>query len=101
MDFAPRLLEFPVRTAAAKSLLADLKGKHLGNLAEFSATLNDAALSEAVLAFWIERGWIARAPNSPMYIYPGESFSPEVSLQEFCGVGYDSPSLEGIVAEES
>ena len=85
MEFTPRLLDFPVRTAAVSAFLADLKAKGIGDIASLQAVIGDSALWDEVRGFWLDRGWIRPAPHSPIHVFPGESFSPDVTLREFCG----------------
>ncbi len=95
-DFSSRLLDFPVRTAAVDDFLRQLKSKSLGDLSAVAAAIGDAALFSELLDFWIDRGWVTRSPSSPMYAFPGEAFSPDLSLRDFCGesFGYDAPVPE-------
>ncbi|HET7452729.1 MAG TPA: hypothetical protein VFL12_08305 [Thermoanaerobaculia bacterium] len=92
-DLSSRLLDFPVRTAAIEDFRRQLASKGLGDLSAVGAALGDAALFSELVAFWSDRGWVTRSPSSPIYAYPGSSFSPDVSLRDFCGesFGYDAP----------
>jgi hypothetical protein len=94
-DFAPRLLDFPVRTAAIDSFLADLRAKRIGDIAALQAVLGDSALWDDLLGFWLDRGWIRPAPHSPIHVFPGEGFTSDVTLREFCG-----EDIEMVPAEE-
>ena len=92
-DLASRLLDFPVRAAAIEDFRRQLASKGLGDLSAVGAALGDAALFSEIVAFWVDRGWVTRSPSSPIYAYPGSSFSPDLSLRDFCGesFGYDAP----------
>lgn len=87
-----RLLDFPVRAAAIDDFRRQLASKGLGDLSAVGAALGDAALFSELLAMWIERGWVTRSPSSPIYAFPGSSFSADVTLPGFCG--YDAPVPE-------
>jgi len=100
VDFSPRLLDFPVRTAAVASLLADLKAKGIGDIAALQAVIGDSALWDDLLGYWLDRSWIRPAPHSPAHVFSGEQLEPDLSLQEFCGLGYDSRSPENVFTEE-
>ena len=90
MDFTPCLLDFPVRTAAVATFLADLKAKRIGDIAALQAVIGDSALWDDVLGFWLDRGWVRPAPHSPIHVFPGENFESEITLREFCGEEVDS-----------
>ncbi len=96
-ELSSRLLDFPVRTAAVEDFRRQLAAKGLGDLSAVGAALGDAALFSELVTLWIDRGWVMRSPSSPMYAFPGSSFSPELSLRDFCGesFGYDAPVPEG------
>lgn len=85
MDFSSRLLDFPVRTAAVASFLADLKAKGIGDIASLQAVIGDSALWDDLLGFWLDRGWVRPAPHSPIHLFPGENFDSNLTLREFCG----------------
>jgi hypothetical protein len=85
VDFTPRLLDFPVRTAAVQAFLADLKARRLGDMAALQAVIGDSALWNDILGFWLDRGWIVPAPHSPIHVFPGGNFFPDITLREFCG----------------
>ena len=84
-DFTARLLDFPVRAAAISSFLADLKAKRIGDIAAIQAVLGDSALWDDLLGYWLDRGWVKPAPHSPIHVFPGERFMPDLTLREFCG----------------
>ena len=85
MDFTSRLLDFPVRTAAVQAFLADLKARRIADVAALQAVIGDSALWDDVFGFWLDRGWIRPAPHSPIHVFPGENFGPDITLREFCG----------------
>jgi hypothetical protein len=85
VEFSSRLLDFPVRTAAIASFLADLKARGIGDVASLQAVIGDSGLWGELFGFWIDRGWVRPAPHSPIHVFPGESFEPELTLREFCG----------------
>ncbi len=88
-EFASRLLDYPARTAAVKSFLEDLRVKHLGDIHALAAAINDHFLWLDVFRYWQDRGWVAPAPHTPMYVFPGENFRDSLTLRELCGE--DSP----------
>lgn len=92
-DLSSRLLDFPVRTAAVDDFRRQLASKGLGDLSAVEAAIGDAALFAELLDLWIGRGWVTRAPSSPIYAFPGSEFSFDLSLRDFCGesFGYDAP----------
>ena len=100
MEFSDRLLDFPVRTAAVASFLADLKARGKGDISSLQAVFGDAALWDDVLGFWLDRGWVRLAPHSSIQVFSGERLEPDLALREFCGVGYDSPAAESGITEE-
>ena len=85
MDFSSRLLDFPVRTAAVASFLADLKAKGIGDIAALQAVIGDSALWDDLLGYWLDRAWVRPAPHSPIHLFPGENFDSNLTLREFCG----------------
>ena len=91
-DFADRLLDFPVRTAAIDDFLRQLRSKSLGDLSAVAAALGDAALFSEILEFWTARGWVTRSPSSPIYAFPGPDLPTDLTLRDFCG--YDAPVPE-------
>jgi len=84
-DFAGRILDFPVRGAAVRSFLSDLRSKRLGDVAALQAIFGDAALWNEIFDFWKSRGWVVPAPHSPMYVFAGPDFRQDMDLEEFCG----------------
>ena len=70
-----------------------LRIRNFGDLSAVAAAIGDAALFSELLALWIGRGWVVRAPSSPVHAFGGPEFSTDVSLAEFCGesIGYDAP----------
>jgi hypothetical protein len=97
-DFTASLLDFPVRTAAIDTFLRDLKSRRLGDIAALQAVVNDSQLWGTLLQFWREREWVALAPHSPMYVFPGSAFTDDLTLQQFCG---EEPAPEGEATDES
>jgi hypothetical protein len=95
-EFAPRLLDFPVRTAAIHTFLADLKAKRIGDIAALQAVIGDSALWDDLFGFWLDRGWVKPAPHSPIHLFPGESFAPDLTLREFCGEDVETQLPEEI-----
>ena len=95
-EFAGRLLDFPVRTAAIEEFRRQLRAKRLGDLSAVAAALGDAGLFAALIELWIGREWIVRSPSSPLYAFPGERFSTDLTLEDLCGagIGYDAPVPE-------
>ena len=93
--FAPRLLDFPVRSAAVASLLADLKAKGIGDIAMLQGVIGDSALWDDLLGFWLERGWVKPAPHSPIHVFAGERLRPDTTLRELCGDDPDESAPDG------
>jgi hypothetical protein len=85
LTWTERILSLPVRTAAVAEFLRDLSAKGWGDLNGVLATFNDGELSRDALGYWLERGWIVRAPSSALSALTGPAFSRELTLQEFCG----------------
>ena len=48
-------------------------------------TLNDTDLCREAVAYWLERGWIVRAPSSALSALAGPNFSRELTVRDFCG----------------
>jgi len=48
-------------------------------------TLNDTDLCREAVDYWLERGWIVRAPSSALSALAGPNFSRELTVREFCG----------------
>ncbi len=83
--FTLRLLDFPVRAAAVGTLLADLKARRIGDIAALRAVIGDSALWDDLFGYWLDRNWVRPAPHSPIHVFPGEDFGPDIRLREFCG----------------
>lgn len=96
MEFSARLLDFPVRTAAVASFLADLKAKGIGDIGALQAVIGDAALWDDLLGFWLDRAWVRPAPHSPIHLFPGENFDSNLTLREFCGEDFVSETDEPV-----
>src|SRR5438874_1707217 len=84
-DFSSRILDFPVRAAAVEDFRRRLASNGLGDLSAVAATIGDARMFSDLLALWLERGWVVRSPSSPIYAFPGPSFSSDIGLHDFCG----------------
>ena len=95
-DLSSRILDFPVRAAAVEDFRRHLGSSGLGDLSAVAATIGDAAMFSELLALWLDRGWVVRSPTSPIYAYPGPSFSSDLGLRDFCGesIGYDPSAPE-------
>jgi hypothetical protein len=99
LTWTERILSLPVRTAAVAEFLRELSAKGWGDLNGVLATFNDGELSREALGYWLERGWIVRAPTSALSALTGPAFSRELTLQEFCGdEGEEWEGPEGEVA---
>jgi hypothetical protein len=85
LTWTERILTLPVRSAAVAEFLRELAAKGWGDLNGVLATFNDGELCREALGYWLERGWIVRAPNSALTALTGPAFSRELTLQEFCG----------------
>lgn len=96
MEFTARLLDFPVRTAAIASFLADLKAKGIGDIGALQAVIGDAALWNDLLGFWLDRGWVRPASHSPIHLFPGEGFHSNLTLREFCGEDLETETDEPV-----
>ena len=83
--FALRLLDFPVRTAAVGTFLADLKARRIGDIAALQAVIGDSALWDDLLGYWLDRDWVRPAPHSPIHMFAGGAFEPDITLRQFCG----------------
>ncbi len=84
-EFTASLLDFPVRTAALDTFLRDLKSRRLGDISALQAVVNDSQLWGTIFRYWMDREWVAPAPHSPMYVFPGPAFTDDLTLQQFCG----------------
>jgi hypothetical protein len=80
-----RILTVSVRTAAVVEFLRELSTKGWADLNNLLATLNDGELEREALSYWIENGWITRAPTSPLTALVGPEWSRELTLRGFCG----------------
>ena len=85
LTWTERILSVPVRTAAVADFLRDLSAKGWGDLNGVLATFNDTDLCRDALDFWLEQGWIVRAPNSAITALVGPTYSRALTLREFCG----------------
>jgi hypothetical protein len=102
LTWTERILSLPVRTAAVAEFLRELSAKGWGDLNGVLATFNDGELSRDALGYWLERGWVVRAPSSALSALAGPAFSRELTLQEFCGQEKDEwDKPEGDVGEGS
>ena len=98
LTWTERILSLPVRTAAVAEFLRELSAKGWGDLNGVLATFNDTDLCRDALEFWLERGWLVRAPTSPLTALVGPAFSRELTLHEFCG---EEPEVWEAVVEEA
>ena len=87
LPWTERILSFPVRTAAVQEFLRELTMKGWGDLNALLATLNDGDLCRQALAYWLDKEWIVRAPNSALNALVGPAFTRELTVAEFCGEG--------------
>jgi len=96
-DLSSRILDFPVRAAAVDDFRRQLQARNFGDLSAVAAAIGDAALFSELLALWIERGWVVRAPSSPAHAFGGPELSRDLSLADFCGesIGYDARGPDG------
>jgi hypothetical protein len=92
LTWTERILSVPVRTAAVREFLRELSLKGWGDLNGMLATLNDGELCREALDYWLDRGWITRAPNSQLTALVGPAWSRRLTVQEFCG---EPPEEEG------
>jgi hypothetical protein len=95
LTWTERILSLPVRTAAVAEFLRELSAKGWGDLNGVLATFNDGELSRDALGYWLERGWIVRAPSSALSALTGPAFSRELTLREFCGGAEEENREEG------
>ena len=85
LTWTERILTVSVRTAAVAEFLRELSLKGWGDLNGLLATLNDGELCREALDYWLERGWIVRAPNSALTALVGPAYSRRLTVEEFCG----------------
>jgi hypothetical protein len=85
LTWTERILSFPVRTAAISEFLRELSARGWGDLNGVLTTLNDTDLCREAVEYWLERGWIVRAPSSALSALVGPNFSRELTMREFCG----------------
>ena len=85
LTWTDRILSVPVRTGAVVEFLRELSTKGWADLNALLATLNDTELEREALSYWLENGWIARAPTSPLTAVVGPNYSRELTLKRFCG----------------
>ena len=85
LPWTERILSFPVRTAAVQEFLRELTTNGWGDLNALLATLNDGDLCRRSVAYWLEKGWIVRAPSSALNALVGPAFTREITVGQFCG----------------
>lgn len=97
LTWTERILTVSVRTAAVAEFLRELSLKGWGDLNGLLATLNDGELCREALDYWLDRGWIVRAPNSALTALVGPAYSRKLTVEEFCGL---DPELDDEVEDE-
>jgi hypothetical protein len=85
VNWTQRILDFPVRAAAVDDFLRELRARGTGDLNAVLATLNEGGLCRQAVEFWLDRGWIVVAPQTPLLALIGPDFDRAVSLRSFCG----------------